>query len=841
MSQSSSLHEGKRSYSSPPELLFNSTSNLRVFWESVYGLKPRPAQEELMKRLQRNAVLSENCIHQAIMGSGKSSIIMPYLIIDYLQDMEKSDQLLDFGLYIMVVQPKHLTESTLERLISLHFINFVIVRYGLHDVYQMCRKPGQAIVHIMNDTDIKRFYLKVKPGEFQPDVLLIDEFDSICMPCKSDYNVCHNEKPGYGPSISEELLHWFHYYLPKYILKKNCTWFSSEVRDKVCVTSRDKDMFESWIAIYKTVRYKWVYNVRYGYRHTGPKATPFVVPYVTTKIPHESSEFKSNDVKFIATCIGLTNYDGLLNIQTDSLRQVFERKQKLGVNDDETDQQYLYITEYLFSQLFYSTEMLNINMVDILYDIHQHHQKKNHDMIVYAFSGTVAIPVHPKLRVNCIVDDQYMKDVDELIKTSTSKMVNMTIKNQWNILPSYDVFIDAYGFWRIYDHETAVINLHKHVKREIVYIDAEHKVRVYPSRSLYVPEGDSNTFRNEKNYFFYFDHAHTVGTDVKHPSELKVLVMTHKTNLFSQVAQAMYRIRGIKHVSFATSSIKPHNFYDLWVSNQAENVKTNKTYMQKQVDTYQSKLTNQSYMISMQDNDPIDVTLLLEEEKEQEREQENELQMVRHLFRPDKRIKKPRIAIDEWDHNVIVEGKCYRMYENTFISEYCKKFIRESRLLLCDVLLLTYPGGTMIFHFDELNNIIGNLHKDKHCIYHAFGHMLYPYSNSGQRKADVAIMLNLPTVTLHDIRSLLKTCQKQNMSHYVQYSDDFMASRPISTPMYSMVSRYSSKDEPDLYSETSTIHFIINTLSQDDRVRFVRSVDPIYHIVDYIIDHLPDQ
>lgn len=198
--------------------LFTSEDTVLTFWKRFYSLTLNQKQEAVLQILHKGVTKGPNCVVQLLMGMGKSSIIMPFLIVNYLEKAQQLPQFQQHGFYIVVVQSRHLTKDALQKIINFNFIPRMIVRYGITENL-LTRRKGHVIVHVASDTDIKKLYLILKPNKFIPDMMIIDEYDSICMPCKSDYNEVVEEQKGYSSiTLSPKMLHWFQYRLPQIIM-----------------------------------------------------------------------------------------------------------------------------------------------------------------------------------------------------------------------------------------------------------------------------------------------------------------------------------------------------------------------------------------------------------------------------------------------------------------------------------------------------------------------------------------------------------------------------------------------------------------------------------------------
>lgn len=741
--------------------LFTPRDTVSSFWGRIYPLTPTPAQKDVIEALEKGAAKGPNCVIQLLMGMGKSSIIMPYLLVNYLQNATTLPQLHQQGLYIVVVQPRHLTKDALQKIITFNFIPWVIVRYGITDQL-LTRRKSHVVIHVVSDTDLKRLYLKLKPNEFIPDMMIIDEYDSICMPCKSDYNEVVAEQRGYScnTSLSPKMLHWFQHRLPQIIMTQRYDLLDTE-QSEYCDPGQER-LFTHWKTCVHTIHHQWIYRVKYGFRHTGPKASLFVVPYIAMDIPHESSEFSSNDVNFIATCMALRHEGHLTREQQRLLKATTHRRLKLRIiqpSDDKNNPLCTYASECLFPQLHYSTIVNNITMVDILRQKHG---------IVYAFSGTVAIPSSPQLNVTCVTKDQSYSKVIHILESNRHKMRCISPKtNLWADLKHYNVFIDACGYCKDHSQQEIIELLHEHVKCSIVYVNSQHITMVYPENHVYSETRTSNTFDMSKSYFYFFDHTHIVGTDIKHPRKLRILLMTHESLREYQVVQAMYRIRGIdvptnEHdITFAYESLTPNNsLVTIWRDAQHRDIQTNAKYLDILLLRNDKKIAKKSYQIMHEDcNDQPASMLELEQEKENEKEVENEVEIdTYHVKLTIKRvIRQNHTHIDNQGRiNYNASSNEISFGPHTFLSKYCKEFVRENYITWYDLFILEHYPKSIIIHYDELYTLWGKLLPNKHKVFHATGHLIYPTASTKAFHPMIATMLYLSSVTSTHLTEIAK-------------------------------------------------------------------------------------
>lgn len=157
-------------------------------------------------------------IFQAVMGMGKSAVLIPFLVLRSLQ----SDQIR----CVVVVQPEHLVNDA--RTMMFNLFAALGGSYGPgaadrvrlvdeleYDMLKRCNWYGNGpkVVAVVSDTHLKQFYLtSLKSGsqtykgtpsvkkvlEFESTMVIYDEIDSMWTPLRSEFNV---------PDISSKCFH----------------------------------------------------------------------------------------------------------------------------------------------------------------------------------------------------------------------------------------------------------------------------------------------------------------------------------------------------------------------------------------------------------------------------------------------------------------------------------------------------------------------------------------------------------------------------------------------------------------------------------------------------------
>jgi hypothetical protein len=115
-----------------------------------------------------------------------------------------------------------------------------------------------------------------------------------------------------------------------------------------------------------------------------------------------------------------------------------------------------------------------------------------------------------------------------------------------DILEKYDVFIDCGSFLRFYNNKEIADSLSKKYPLHlIVYFDNKDTLAFMLNQQEI--NYDVSKLKKEKNIKVYYDQKHIVGSDLNLPSTAKALLSVQKYNTYTQVVQALFRMREINY------------------------------------------------------------------------------------------------------------------------------------------------------------------------------------------------------------------------------------------------------------------------------------------------------
>ncbi len=502
-------------------------------WEIIIG----------MYNNYKNRATEKYQVHQIMMGKGKSSIITPALCSLLIYD-NKDNQ-------IFIVVPDHLKLQTF----------LIMQEYFLYII--------NDFITIISDSELK---LKFLNNEIpQNSILLIDEFDYMYNPLQSNFNIIQlSEK--IDNDISKKIFKIMHNIL---INKKTFTPSKEySVISEINTILKDENNI-------KNVSYGM--SIIYNYR--------YCIPYMRKDSPNEGSKFSSilytmvltilyfynkqynkyileeNDIKFIYENKQLLAYIlRLFNINNGELNEILYQYKQIKITELPDIPYYimeLYII-YIFNDIKKSLIIQNCSFIDII----------NKDTVwQVGYSGTVNINMNIKELIN---DNKYshniIKDNDEtinvkkalensedvhLINTSNIDYVfNLMIEN------NYHVLIDACALLKDYDNKEVAEILYnkflsKRQKKNIIYLLKDDTKMIYNgSHNMY----DGKIF-NVGEVIYYYSQRHIIGIDFKQPSILNGLILINDNNIYTEIAQAIYRMRKLNKghtikIGYVSNTIK---------------------------------------------------------------------------------------------------------------------------------------------------------------------------------------------------------------------------------------------------------------------------------------------
>jgi hypothetical protein len=495
--------------------------------EIIFGNIIKPEQWEKINSIYNNYKNFNNAnnkweVHQFMMGKGKSSIITPMLLSMLYINGEYN---------IILVVPEHLRKQTINTFYEYHLF------LGIN-------------ITIYSDSDIKLQFLN-KTLSINDSILVIDEFDFMYNPLQSNFNNIELAEKLEDDKIERVFT------LVDDMLIKSIKYTSEQYR----VVYEIKNILSDSNNIK---------HVTYGMSETSNYR--YCIPYMRKDSPNEGSKFSSILLTMVLTILYF--YDLSLKkyiLEEKDIIFAFKNKKLIkkllrvyNINQIELDNT-LYdfrqinrnnmpiipesiMKEYvvhIFSELKRSLIIANCSFIDII--------NMNSKWQV-GYSGTVNINMNfPVIQSVIKYNSQIIEDKEErpnvkialtnfpnihIIYNNTLDVFNIMINN------NYSVLIDACAFLKDYDNKIVAEILYnesliKGKKKTIIYLLKDDTKMIYNGNHHLYQEQMYKT--NE--IIYYYSQRHIVGIDFKQPNTLNGLILINNTNIYTDISQAIYRMR----------------------------------------------------------------------------------------------------------------------------------------------------------------------------------------------------------------------------------------------------------------------------------------------------------
>jgi hypothetical protein len=484
-------------------------------------------------------------IHHFMMGKGKSTVITPLVALHLSLIYDKN---------VYVIVPSHLLVQT----------NNIMGSYI--KLFELDKK-----INIVSDIKIKMDFLEGKftNGQEQTqNVFLIDEFDTVLDPIKSNFNL----------TIKKDTPTNNIYNLIKYIVQIIKTKKSNRITladlnsqnfkfDTPNLEIIINDINKIIIDLDTGVLIK---NINWGISED----KCWAIPYLNKDNPMINSSFSS-----CILTIFLTLYHYIIDldykidkflynyiIQNDLTSKFLHINKQNQFYSIEVIDNYFnawkngrhniinLILDEIFSKLLLSTEQYNVSFVDII----------NTDKIFkVAYSGIINTLL-PLLSSDNFDSGHIIRDWDEstnikhAMDTSTIitniKLANYKKQSDDQVLDNffdhsilnYQAIIDTAGLFKNIDNKIVAIKIYETIQQyttrisNVIYLDEFDHPYVY--NNGLTPYDSSIIYSNP---FLYYSQTHIIGIDIKQDNYpiLKGLCIINSNSTYSIVAQSMFRLR----------------------------------------------------------------------------------------------------------------------------------------------------------------------------------------------------------------------------------------------------------------------------------------------------------
>ena len=499
-------------------------------------------------------------LHHFMMGKGKSAMMTPLLTICFA----------NYNKNVIIVVPDHLKRQTQKTMID--YIN----------IFRLNKN-----VEIYSDSEIKEQFLN---GTFSNairnsnKVMLIDEFDTVLDPIKSNFNITEKK--------NESVTILYQFMLPIIKLLKTSPRETIDNLIKIHLQSMStsqtripytaeqiKYLSDDITNIYDQVKDNFLKeNINWGIH----PIKCFVIPYMNKDKPLLKSNFSSSIITVFLTLyyyIVIMEYRVNVHLTTFLIKNKMIKKLfKANIHTHMITTEYLNdIIEKLdmggkielfdkifieiFNGLSLATEQYNTSFVDII---------NIDNMFKVGYSGTVNV-ILPSVKSD-IKFDVINPDEDEdtnvkyaILESNIIKIQDLTHTENKDllfrlifangILNNYDALIDTIGLFKnIKNQEIAEYLFNKletigTKKRDIIFLDElDNKMSI--TKNTFDSTFTINNYNEHIKYFkpfIYYSQSHIVGIDIKQDNYpvMKGLCIIDAKSVYTDVAQSIFRLRKI--------------------------------------------------------------------------------------------------------------------------------------------------------------------------------------------------------------------------------------------------------------------------------------------------------
>ena len=584
----------------------HNVSTLCGMVEIVFGNMIKNEQWEKILDIYKNYTKKASDkwqVHQFMMGKGKSSIITPMLIVMlYFDNINKGNK------QINLLVPEHLKKQTINTL------------------YEYNLFFGSKLT-ILTDSEIKLKFLD-KDSSLTDSIILIDEFDFMYNPIQSNFN-----KIEFSEDLDPEMI--------KLIFS---TVNSILFENKKFESSGPYDIISEIVSIINNKL-----NIKYvTYGMSNIQNNRYCIPYLRKDSPNEGSKFSSILYTIVLTILYFYNptynkyileekdlifvfnykkllkmllniYDIDLSLSIEGILHEYKKKYNItNVPIIPLHVMQLYLVN-IFTKLKKSTIIKNCSFIDII---------NMESSWQVGYSGTVNIDMNikPLVQYNKY-DVNIIRDNDEAINVRLALTSNKDIHQiayandifKLFVDNKYNVLIDACALLKDYDNKEVVEKIYNlilekwKIKKTIIYLLKDDTKMIYNGNHLLYEEKIYKT----EDVVYYYSQRHTVGIDFKQPNILSGLVLLNSYNIYTDVSQAIYRMRKLNkghiiHIGYLNNNKKPliesKQIYEMINENELDINNQNKLLLLYQYFKYyvRKNYTHQYYEVDL---DTIDISI----------------------------------------------------------------------------------------------------------------------------------------------------------------------------------------------------------------------------------------
>lgn len=517
------------SYLSIPNINRNNINFINLVFELLFGFIIKEEQWNKFDLIYNNYLNKDNelrIVNQFMMGKGKSSVIMPLLLLNLYNDDE----------IINIVIPNHLLQQTRKDTKILK--NLFKLRFNILD-------DSEAKLNIINNKVTNK------------DLFIFDEFDMMFDPIQSNFNY-----------ISKRGTQFFNINHIKLIIDiiNNKNLLNSndiEENEKKLLTDEVKIILEM----------NNIKNINYGMSKEKPEGSKkfkrYVIPYARKDTPVEGANFASLLITLVLTIKYFEENDYKFE-ENDFINMYRNRYILVEVDETFNDENYYaikalemqenykedrriyniinYLEKFIIKELRYNESIQNCSFIDLM----------NSGLWATGFSGTVNIDL-PQIKDGVSkFSQEIIEDPDEKIgvyfgltgvyPNSNNDIYGYnSIDSIFNILEkkNYNCLIDIAALFKDYSSKNVIEKILKleNYKGYIgIFLDDYDKIKIIDI------DGIEKKFVKlpEKDFIIFFSQRNIVGIDIPNqPNNMVGLAIIDNNEKYTNVAQGIFRMRKI--------------------------------------------------------------------------------------------------------------------------------------------------------------------------------------------------------------------------------------------------------------------------------------------------------
>lgn len=276
---------------------FSPNSSQLIPFENLSGLKVSKIQmNNLRHAIMQHDSRKKSQMIQFDMGAGKSSVILPLLVLHIFQNIRPPSP--NHVRHVFLIQPDHLIPSMVKRVVTtvLPLLPNVRLFHVLHpesSFKQMIQDfQTSSSISVITDVEWKQFCLQlilrsqtnILTNDNVSISLLFDEFDSMAVPSISSFNWTSKAVP--HPLYHQDNANWYQMYTDSVL--------------KLFQPSQDNtDAFQAYLRHHFESLQSLRTNIDFGFHPIEPFAG--AIPFAKANQPRVGSNFSDPDVRAILT------------------------------------------------------------------------------------------------------------------------------------------------------------------------------------------------------------------------------------------------------------------------------------------------------------------------------------------------------------------------------------------------------------------------------------------------------------------------------------------------------------------------------------------------------------